>query len=157
MKLKLKTSITIDPGISGTGYAIWNQKWNLLLAGGIYEPRVHNWMSKGRAIAVGIFRICKKYRVNKVYIEFPRFMQSIGGQVTAKSGALVKLCWMVGFLSAVLMDKKQELIEVNKWKGNLPKDIVEKRVRRILPKLSKNLKSHTVDAIGIGLYLKGEF
>lgn len=152
---KRKSRLTVDPGISGTGYAVWSLKWKLLETGALHESRAKNWEDKGKAIAVGLYKVSQKFNVTRVYIEFPQYMQSAGGQVTARSGSLVKLCWMVGFISAVFMDKIIRLVGVNEWKGNLPKDVTEKRVRRLLPGLPKKMKSHAVDALGIGLFLQG--
>ena len=51
-------------------------------------------------------------------------------------------------------------VGVNEWKGQLPKEIMHKRVLQRLPTLNRKAKSlpscfeHAMDAVGIGHYLK---
>ncbi|MFH1394918.1 MAG: hypothetical protein ABIH09_02040 [Candidatus Omnitrophota bacterium] len=146
---------TIDAGISGTGYAIWSENWKLIHSG-IVTSREKSWDAKGKSIAERLKTILnKEFPVAYVAIEMPAFFQSTGGQVTARSGALVKLSWFVGLLAGTLRDKGIRYVSVPEWKGSLPKDVVERRIKKILPKVK--MRSHSVDAIGIGLYLAGRF
>ena len=144
--------ITIDPGLTGTGYAIWDKKWELMRYG-ILNPPPLSWENKAYAIAGKISELCGTYGVNEGAIEFPAFFQSAGGATVAASGALVKLTMLVGIICGTV-DFKPILVEVRDWKGQLPKDVIIKRIKRILPNCKA--KSHDWDAIGIGLHLKGD-
>lgn len=78
--------------------------------------------------------------------------------MVARRGDLVKLTYLVGKFSSFLPTEPEDfiLVRVVDWKGQLPKSVVARRVFKILPGLSsQKISDHAVDAIGIGLYLKG--
>lgn len=145
--------ISIDPGIRGTGYAVWDNKWNLI-EHGILTSKEDEWHSKFPDLSVQMVRIIRKHKIKKAYIEEPQKFQGKFGDMVANRGDLVKLSMFVGFLSG-RMNIQVECVRVIDWKGTLPKDVVEKRVERLIPGLKA--KSHAIDAIGIGLYVKGVF
>lgn len=149
-------SLSVDPGIRGTGYALWDGK--LLKRTGIFASRSEDWLEAGGQVASQLHQFACKERVEAVYCEFPAYFQSAGAQVVARSGSLVKLAWFVGFLSALFITgfKTFRFVEVNEWKGQLPKDVVELRIRKIMgEKVTKKFKTHIWDAVGIGLYVHG--
>lgn len=79
--------------------------------------------------------------------------------MVARRGDLVKLVMVVGSIVGILSTGCYEiiLIPVNRWKGQLPKDVVNKRVERFYGSNNcKGFKTHAWDAVGIGLYYKGE-
>jgi len=146
--------ITIDPGVNGTGYAIWDKRWKLI-SYGIIRGKSKNWEKRMVEISKRLKTLVGKCRVTTGYIEKPKKFQGVFGGMVADRGDLVKLSMFVGFCSGFLMIP-METVEVIKWKGQLPKDIVEKRVKKLLPE-AEDAKSHAIDAIGIGLYLSGRF
>lgn len=147
-----KTYMTIDPGLNGTGFAIWNRDWELIF-NNIFIFKDVDIVSRGHNYRNSLVVICKKFNVNKIFIEYPSLFQTNKGIVTATSGALVKLSWLVGVLSSITIET--ELIPVQSWKGQLPKEVVKQRILHYLPNVKA--KSHDWDAIGIGLYKKGIF
>ena len=100
-----------------------------------------------------------------VAYEMPTYFQAGKGQVAASSGALVKLVFLVGSINQALYETKYiscHQVTPIQWKGQLPKDVAAKRIMRILgddiPDVpGEPLNNHVIDAIGIGLYLLGEF
>jgi hypothetical protein len=90
-----------------------------------------------------------------VAIETPMFMPGTRqGAMVALRGDLVKLAMLTGLLMGYLRDPCI-LVPVNQWKGQLPKKVVERRVKDVITaKLAKRmeLRSHMWDAVGIGLY-----
>jgi hypothetical protein len=131
----------------------------LIKAANVYAPSNLNcWKKKGFYIAQKIHQqnSLEGYHITRVYIEMPAFFESSEGAMVARKGDLVKLTWFVGLLCGMFYPIPTELIEVNKWKGQLPKEVVERRIKKIDPAYH-NLKSHSYDAVGIGLYVKGEF
>jgi hypothetical protein len=100
------------------------------------------------------------YNVTKVYCEMPPFIQT-----SAQSGAQAKLMHSCGVIAGlcIALGKKPcafEYVNVNDWKGNLPKEVVMKRIVKIFndhrltcPPYAKD----EWDAVGIGFYLKGLF
>jgi len=152
--------LSIDPGTNGTGWASWDEKnWRKLVpplnTGVIFPPRSLNWQDKVEFVAKQ-FEKYPKIPTIKVYIEYPAFHESFGGEVVARSGALVKLTYLVGFISSRF--PKVLLVPVRNWKGQLPKTVVEERIRKLLgPVVCSSFKTHIWDAVGIGLYAKGFF
>lgn len=144
--------LTIDPGISGTGWAVFSKQFVTPIAHGIIYPKEKEISKKFNYIVSYLQLIVKKMGVRQVYIEFPSYFQSAGGRVTAASGALVKLSNLVG---AIMFALEAKPIKVAQWKGQLPKEVVIKRIKKILPNCKA--KSHDWDAIGIGLYVLGRF
>mgnify|MGYP001572486593 CR=1 FL=1 len=150
--------MTIDPGTNGTGFAIWNNEGILKEYGVINPPSKYTeWRERAEYVVSQLEIEIKFYSpsISSYYVEEPSFFQSTGGRVTASSGSLVKLSMLVGM---IIDHFNAKTVKVNEWKGQLPKRVVENRVKKILGKeKSKNIKSHAFDAIGIGLYLQGRF
>lgn len=147
--------ITIDPGIY-MGFAIWKDVKRL------QHPHVYGTIHYTDSEKRFHFfkKLLIKHNIKQAYIENSALMKkSSKGIVTAESGALVVLSQTIGRLVQIAKDHgiKTELISVAKWKGTLPKDVCERRIRRKLTRLELNSSSHAIDAIGIGLYLQGEF
>lgn len=97
---------------------------------------------------------------------------SAGGHASASSGDLIKLTLLTGGLMAVAVDQgiETDLVPITAWKGQLPKDIVERRLIRYVESLgiheenepdwysefiTGSFRDHVYDAFGIGLYVKG--
>ena len=93
---------------------------------------------------------------SRAMIEFPAFWDSVGGHTSGRSGALVKLSLVVGaYARAVeMVGCAAQFVEVNTWKGQLPKSVVAARIQKVLSPKEKQIpiKSHAVDAVGIGLW-----
>lgn len=147
--------MSIDPGLSGSGYAIWEK--DRLQKSGVVASRAKGWREQGEQVAAELHSISRAHTVEKVFCEYPEYFQSAGGLVTARSGSLVKLAWFCGFLNALFATEfiPFEFVEVNLWKGQLKKDIVEQRVKRILRCKTDTIVSHAIDAVGIGLFVHG--
>ena len=149
--------LTIDAGLNGTGVAIWTSRLTFIKALNLYAPKKLEWQDKGHYIISKILqqRTCG-YNIKNVYVEYPAFFQSVGGEMVARRGDLVKLTWFVGLVCGVFYPIKVNLITVMEWKGQLPKEVVERRIKKAHPEYV-GYKDHCIDAIGIGLYVKGEF
>lgn len=146
--------MTIDPGIAGTGWAIFDND-TLEYSGVLTPPKALDWQHKMNWLIISLKLIATKKlpgKKIKIYVEMPAMFGSAKGQVTASSGALVKLTLLVG---QIMREFSAEVLPVNEWKGQLSKQIVEKRVKDFLPGCTA--KSHAIDAIGMGLYLTGRF
>jgi len=155
-------NLCIDPGIAGTGWALFDHKWNLQDHGNIHskqmcwENKIEDILKQLQTISFGL--------PFKIYIEFPAKFSGVKGDMVAGKGDLVKLTYFVGILIGRFTATKKwckswELIEVVKWKGQMPKEAVIKRIKRIYSKkvLKKEITNHAWDAVGLGLYLKGDF
>lgn len=159
MKVPLSKVITIDPGLF-IGFALWdaNKFKKKVLTYPIKLGHIH--YSNQEKSFYHLKRMLAQYQpIEKAYIENAKLMRnSSKGRVSADSGALVKLSQTIGRIWQILIEAgvKVELIEVSKWKGTLPKDVCEKRIRRRLPRLPEGESNHAIDAVGIGLHLAGK-
>ena len=129
---------------------MWNRDWELK-SWGQFKPVGETDYQKVMSLTQHLKTLCKMNKIGSFYIEYPMVMS----QQIALSGNLTKLAWGVGVICGALLPLKMTLVEVKKWKGQLPKEIVAKRIDKRLPGL--NIESHAYDAIGIGLFMKGEF
>lgn len=144
--------ITIDPGTNGTGWAVWDDKWNLQNHG-VIIPKSEEWKDKMEEVTNKLFEISMMLPyLRSLHIEYPSVF---GGGVAAQSGAVVKLAVLVGYISGRMSHLICDFITVPEWKGQLPKAAVIRRIKKLLPEVDAG--SHDWDAIGIGLYKSGRF
>lgn len=150
--------LTVDPGLNGTGWAHWRNQHlqevgiiNAASARGSVVDRSRDIGGRVAALAV------ERYAV-VVACEWPAFHGSVAGEMVAKRGDLVKLTFLVGVIAGMVAPKPFMPVEINRWKGQLPKTVVLDRVCDILGEGTMELlgvRSHAVDAVGIGLHLLG--
>jgi hypothetical protein len=91
-------------------------------------------------------------------IEWPKFMESGGGQTVARTDSLVKLVACAGRIVQVFrgLGVPVTLVPVADWKGQLPKEVVNKRiVKRLGEAACEDFQTHAWDAVGVGLWAKG--
>lgn len=160
---------TIDPGLGGTGWAVWSRETaadvvapvasGCILPCKLDEQTGWNWE---RVAADMAFRMHTYTRGNSCFeylIELPQLMDSGVGQIAARSGDLVKLTVITGMILGIASVHNAGRIEgvtPTKWKGNIDKDETAFRVRRALPNWKpKTNTSHEMDAVGLGLWAKG--
>lgn len=154
--------MAIDPGMTGTGIAVFNmtRKPILPITTRILEPdssgRVEDrmlWLYK-RTLS-----LLQEYRCNQVAIELPRYMPSPTGHTSAVKGNLTTLFCACSAVTAATFSfgASLRLVPVNDWKGTLPKQVVIQRICKVINCDDKQYKSHVWDAIGIGLYVQGFF
>ena len=84
-------------------------------------------------------------------IEIPNLWgSSAKSQASASSGNLTKLAYLAGALSQAI-PAVPILFYPMQWKGQLPKDATERRLKNVWPKCPKGLVDHTYDALAMGL------
>lgn len=159
------TIMTVDPGLGGTGWAVWGRDTfdNLVppLSSGSIDPRSGDLQhERSFSIADQIHQLALRNSVFVVYIEYPMFMESSGkGMSAARGGDLVTLSVLVGMIASRVADGRSTLycpVEIPTWKGGMNKDITKTRVLDLLPDYSPSTSTtHEIDAIGIGLHVKG--
>lgn len=155
--------ITVDPGISGTGIALWTEKdWyeQCVLSDKrkfFIRPRLYSSISASTPdkYAMILKKISTAYNVSRAYIEDAAAMRGSKGNMVSSSGRLVILAEYIGRLQQIFHVEGIycELVSVQRWKGNLPKDIIKRRILKLWPECCA--KDHDWDAIGIGYYLMG--
>lgn len=157
--MKNKKLLAIDPGLSGTGWAIFSGK--KLADFGVLTFRDNEpWERRGQMYADSIFTLFYNENCDDFAIEFPGFFESAAGTMVAKTGDLAKLTYLVGLIcgtvQAQIFIRSFKLVPVHEWKGQLPKSVVNERIKKILgEKTCEKIKSHAFDAVGIGLHCLG--
>lgn len=172
------TFATIDPSLNSTGYAFWRlaDKAKCCL-----PVRVGRWTSDNShddltKIASLYRHLALWFRLEhcvEVHVEQPVIEQSARGVSAVGSGALLKLYHAASTCvnlahTAAPWQGHGVWISISRWKGNLSKDMVVKRIvkrpgfdaatmaSRFDLKTS-DYKNDAWDAVGIGLYVKGLF
>jgi len=154
--------VALDQGLSGTGWALF-EDGVLQDCGNLYPPKdIEDWLIRSEEFSAKIVDFFGQIKTGSTFLmEQPAYHGSDAGQTVARSGSLVRLCYFSGMLHGYLRGEGYRIISVPvmKWKGQLPKAVVEKRIYRVLEKQGIPLKpkSHAIDAIGIGMWHEGDF
>lgn len=155
--------LAIDPGVIGTGWAVFNKEHKLLIAHGTVRPlnKSKDWLDRAIEVTERLFTATvEEYPIENIYIECPRFMGGTAGLMVASRGDLVKLCLLTGMILCTVTQNISPTIalpEPSEWKGQLPKEVCQERIEKILKRSFKGDSNHAVDAIGIGLWALGRF
>lgn len=150
--------LAIDPGRE-FGIAAWNEE-KIQFCSYVTSPVEalnKDWLYWVHCLFLGLLMDRLKPRV---IMEYPTAFISNRGQTAIESGSLVKLSMSAGALACAVCSgaSSVEYVKPQQWKGQLPKSVVEKRIKRKLHKVQgiDQIKSHAVDAVGIGLYGMGK-
>jgi Holliday junction resolvasome RuvABC endonuclease subunit len=157
----------IDPGLQGTGYAHleWTNDQPYLWRAGVLNtpsamadaPFWERAMWFAKAINELVTEHSKQSPI--VVCEMPQYFDTAATSMGWKKGDLQKLVFLVGTICAQVSPFKFYAVEVNAWKGQLPKQVVEDRMRKRLGTRPDELgvRLHAWDAIGIGMWAMGRF
>lgn len=150
--------LAIDPGLAGTGWALW------------IEPAVEDAPNKVGVIPpfgprLDLAERCEHIVMALPYMahdsivvcEFPEFQGDTGRMMGWRKGDLQKLTFLVGYIAGRLEQHRFVGVRPSIWKGQLPKSVVEDRITERLGKAwvtASGVKTHAWDAVGIGLWFK---
>ena len=155
--------ICVDPGIVGTGYAVFNQldltptHFGVLVAKG----NGAEWMERVRGIATQFSQILKRHKPGQVILEFQELYPGATSMTSGFRGDLFKLSLATGAMCCVSWEYTGQtpiLKRPREWKGQLPKDIVELRVKKHYEKAGlafPHIPNHAMDAVGMGFAQRG--
>jgi Holliday junction resolvasome RuvABC endonuclease subunit len=146
--------LTIDPGTKTTGYAVFSidehNKDAFLIRTGHFKGRHKEWIPNVDQIVCSFD--CAQFRqVDQVLIEQPQlFISSNKGRAASNSGAVIKLMALAFSLRQlfILTGYQVQMVPVNTWKGQLPKVITARRMKKHWNH-SSSCNDET-DAVGIG-------
>ena len=150
--------MAVDPGLSGTGWAIWDECRPGPRITGIIPAPQGGLEKRAELIAYDLRKIIKTYWADTVYCEYPAFFTgSTKSYASTASGDLGKLFYLIGVIGGITASVCDfQLVHVRDWKGQLSKEAVEHRILKIIGRKGcKKFKSHVWDAVGIGLYKLG--
>lgn len=154
---------SIDPGLSGTGWAEWKSRRFPNRAGVIPASRTPEsglLADQCEEVCVSLLRVVPlvhRHRATHIFIEMPQMMTNVKG-IAAQGGSIYKLTFLVGYIARALCECTVHTVTVAEWKGQLPKDVVQRRIERELGIercRELGIKTHAYDAVGIGLWATG--
>jgi len=157
----MKNTMAIDPGLQGTGYAIWvaGKRAKPIMpvdVGVLYGPRGEEWMPRADRIAVQISDLVQQYEVKRIICEEMESYNTAKSSMAWK-GDLQRTVFLIGMIHGMtrLRVKRFILVPPREWKGQLPKSVTIHRVREALGAracIDLDIKTHAWDAVGIGLW-----
>ena len=151
--------MAIDPGLQGTGVAIWNSTSHVPIHCDVLNgPKGVDWIRRVDTIAVQVSRLVQQYQVDGIVCEMMEF------HGTAKSamswhGDLQRTLILIGTIYGMTRIRCPffRLTPPSEWKGQLPKSVTIRRVRRAIGREACRklaITTHAWDAVGIGLWHK---
>jgi hypothetical protein len=163
--------LTLDPGISGMGAALWTyegtqvdwQRLELPYAVWTYVPRGATWMDRAHDGWRWLDYIYRVHDVIETYCEWPRYFDGAVGHTATTNGDIHKLAFFIGGVARIQVHQHIgtfHIVPVNDWKGQLPKQVVIERIQNLyrkhhIPLSGISIDTHGWDAVGIGLHAKG--
>jgi len=153
--------ISIDPSINNVGIAVWELP-NALLEYKLVHPKVgqrNNEYDKSLSILDQLKEWIKEYEVNRMILEVPEHW-AVAGFEARETGSIAKLMLVVGLIYSLKHELEElKIVKPREWKGQLPKDVMENRLREDYSAIGIDLAAlnpNVVDAIGIGhFYITG--
>lgn len=163
----LKVRSTLDIGLNGTGLSIWDEvTWGELckpLAVVTFYSRTGVWEERAHHIANQVIETLCRYHVTVIesYQEYPQFMYGSAKAVASNiEGDVIKLSFTCGIVSSRLRMAgiPNTNVPVSEWAAQLPKNVRNKRIERMLPGIEAECRlttTHAWDSVGVGLFKKG--
>ena len=169
-KTEIENVLFIDPGLGGTGWAFFGlvvtDRGNHTQRGrpvtgytesGVVRPKGRQWEGKVADVCAWFRGQLSARAANVVVFEMPEvWLGSATSAAAAGKGDLLKLAFLVGAMAEtanVAGCRLPVLISPRDWKGQLPKDAVIRRIRRVIP--DATTRDHEADAVGMGLAAQG--
>jgi len=149
----------IDPGLQGTG-------WAKFVGGHLRECGVIElpgfaaelpWWR--RSLLIVSTYLCHVEGPALHYCEMPEYFGGAINERGWRTGDLQRTVYLVGSFAGAL-GASFTPVRVRDWKGQLPKVVVTRRIRKILGDeicTKLHIESHAWDAVGLGLWALGKF
>lgn len=162
--------LCIDPGLGGTGWAYFGvcnkltkdvysiPELNAHLVTGVIKSKSKkgaDWLDRSSDILQQFSEVMDEFTPTHVVIEWPQVWRTSQTSMAATlSGDLLKLAHLCGMLNceARLNDAEIHYFTPSQWKGQLPKDVVDRRIKQVI---DRSFPNHAADAVGIGLAVQG--
>lgn len=163
----MKALLSVDPGLRGTGLAYFPDErlaptWTRVIPAAPGKT----WIERSQRMAAAVFMAYTE-EVAVVHQSKIRFvcemMEMHGGarsQMMWKAGDFQHTLVFIGMLCAEFASAEIDLVPPSTWKGQLPKSVAERRIRKLLGEKTCHrlgIHTHAWDAVGIGLWARGRF
>lgn len=147
--------LTIDPGLTGCGWAKFDVASRELTFSSVIRSAKaddKDWIARCQYVADELSKVVNLNADLHVVIEMPELWEGdVRSYASTSSGSLFKLAVLCGFLGRTFQGSRITFVSPQQWKGQLPKDVV---MRRVLKKTGlKKVRDHECDAIGLGLWV----
>lgn len=156
----------VDPGVR-TGYAFFRDKNDLSPIYGtidiekIYRDigkKIHTQTRESKLyyLTAAFANLLSSLNPSFCTIEGVEAYKSETGKISVSSGDAFFLAYIVGGYASIAMKRgiQTSIMLAREWKGQLSKDAVENRIKRVNPSLSF-ASSHECDAVGMGFSKAG--
>lgn len=152
--------MAIDPGLQGTGFAIWNDGTTPREVGVLRGPAGPDWMKRVDAIAVQVSDLVHRYKVKRIICEQMESYNTASSSMAWGKGDLQRTVFLIGTIHGMtrIRVKRFELVTPRVWKGQTGKQVTIHRVHKRLGRETcrqLGMKTHAYDAVGIGLWSMG--
>lgn len=152
--------VSIDPGLQGTGLAVW-ERGTLVRADVLALRSVDaqkNWAARVDLLIREHMAPHVDAGVDMLVCEMMEFQGGGARGLGWRNGDMQRTTYFIGALAGHFHWCDVILVPVHVWKGQLPKDLVESRLRKRIPETeSMRVWSHAWDAVGIGAWTVGRF
>lgn len=151
-----KIILSIDPGKTKVAYARWDRETGQLLSAGLVirktqvaEERVDQWRQMAKTFWVCIDPL-GKLNFYDLVVEIP---QVYTGPQDEDRNDLVDLAGVVGAISAHTLIESVEWSPLPRdWKGQIPKEVTQKRVNKRLSDAEKGLVKWPIKSLAHNVY-----
>lgn len=147
------TILCLDPSIRALGWAVFviGGETPKLTAYNVKKLNLEgeSWIVRAKVMLEVVKDLENEYCPAHIYIETPSHYSAGKGEVARNSGAILKLMFLVGAVYGAFKDQVT-LLPVSRWKGNVPKEITQ---RRMLKRWNATGDHNAIDAVGIGDYV----
>jgi Holliday junction resolvasome RuvABC endonuclease subunit len=159
----MRNLMAIDPGLTGTGIAIWDTLDATPCFVTILTSRFarsNDWIDRVHRIAIQVEGLVDHYKVREVVCEMMEMHQSARAQMMWKAGDFQRTLFLIGAFYGITepWNVQFSVTPPSQWKGQLPKSVTINRVRKLLgARTCRDLaiEKHAWDAVGIGLWHRG--
>lgn len=160
----MQTLLCVDPSTRTLGWAVFRigDGASFIKAGVIHKgvdedalneawPTIE-WIDRIDRMVSAVRLVAIEHRCTAAAIELPQVFQSAAGQGASASGSIIKLVAAAfsirSDLYAIERMETVLMVPVNRWKGTVPKEITQMRIRRAWD--WKGSDHNEADAVGIG-------
>jgi len=149
----MKKILCIDPSVQSLGWAVFElyEAYGVLINTGEIKIRKSNWIYRLDFMINQLYKLFILESIDLILIEQPIIYYSGRGAVAANSESIMKLCSFVFAVRQMFLDyfhAEVQLVDVRKWKGQIPKSVTQKRNKKHWNFESDN--DDISDAVGIG-------
>lgn len=157
--------VGIDSGVVAFGIAVFDANHFPKPTETVSFPVPENqsgadWSEKVEYLAECAIDLIDSHSPFSVACEFPRHFGGTKGEAAARRGDTLHLAHFCGFIHAIcsMNGTTFDLVEAGKWNGQLKKNLVKKRLKRLIGSVDsdgKKIVGHAWDACGVALYSLG--